>query len=256
MPPHEYEEHRTIDHQLMINLGAPVRLGWLEDDRRHEASFATGALCIQSDGDSNAPRWDRELVIATASIPPALVAALLGDHTPDVSETFPKQHCAVAPIAHAYVCTLAGELSSPTEPLYAQTLAHAFVLHLLAAFGNARGRKELVARGKLQAAQLRRVVELVHEQLASDLTVETMADAAGYSPFQFARLFKATTGVPPHRFVLQLRLERATRLLSLGTPISEVALLTGFYDQAHLTNVFRRTFGVTPAHYAHRCASD
>lgn len=254
MPPHDYAEHVTVGHQLMLNLGAPVRLGWREDARRCESILGTGGLCIQSDGDANAPCWSAEMTFATASIPPLLIATLLGDRAPAGTETFPKRHCIDDPIADAYVRALAKELASPTEPLYVEALSHAFVLHLLAVHGRSRGQKQLVPRGKLQAVQLRQVVELVHEQLASDLTIEKMARVAGYSPFQFARLFKATTAMAPHRFVLRLRLERAGRLLRAGVAISEVALSTGFYDQAHLSNVFRRELGVTPAQFAHRSA--
>src|ERR1700759_121217 len=56
MSNHEYGEHRTLGHQLMINLGGSVRLGWLEDGRRRESEFRNEQMCIQSDGDSNAPR--------------------------------------------------------------------------------------------------------------------------------------------------------------------------------------------------------
>lgn len=56
MPAHEYDEHVTIDHQLFLNLGGPVHLGWREDGRRREGILAKGGLCIQSDGDANAPR--------------------------------------------------------------------------------------------------------------------------------------------------------------------------------------------------------
>jgi AraC family transcriptional regulator len=78
-----------------------------------------------------------------------------------------------------------------------------------------------------------------------------MATCTGYSPFQFARLFKATTGLPPHAFVLRLRLERSRRLLlESKTSPADIALATGFYDQAHFTNVFRNAFGVTPSVFA------
>jgi regulatory helix-turn-helix AraC family protein len=111
----------------------------------------------------------------------------------------------------SFARSLAGELLSPTEPLYAETLSIAFVLHLLAAHGRGTEHKHLAPKGKLGALQLRTVTELVHAQLAAGLTLEVMARAVGYSPFQFARLFKATTGLAPHRFVLSLRLERACR---------------------------------------------
>ena len=249
MSDHEYGEHRTVGHQLMINLGGSVRLGWLEDGRRRESTFHREQMCIQSDGDSNAPRWQGELTFATASIKPAAVEALLGERAP-AGDVFPKRHCVSAETPASFARVLAGELWSPTEPLYVETLSIAFLLHLLAAQGHGTGRKHLAPKGKLGALQLRTVIELAHAQLAAGLSLEMMARAAGYSPFQFARLFKATTGLAPHRFVLSLRLERACRLLGRETGLADVALKTGFYDQAHFTNAFKRGLGVTPTAYA------
>jgi len=253
MGPHEYAEHVTVGHQLLVNLGGPVGFGWREGDRRHGATLATGGLCIQSAGDANAPLWRDAMTFATASIPPSMIAAVLLDRAPAPTATFAKRHCVADPAAYAYVRSLAGELASPTEPLFAETLSLAFVLHLLGAHGQARGRKQLAPKGRLSAAQLSNVVELIHERLAAKLTLNEMAIRAGYSPYQFARLFKATTGVAPHSFVLRLRLQRACRLLHDGkTSQADVALTTGFYDQAHFANVFRRAFGVTPGAFKGR----
>jgi AraC family transcriptional regulator len=253
MRPHEYGEHVVVGHQLMLNFGAPVRLGWREGDQRHDGTLTTGALCIQSDGDTNAPLWRDEMTFATASIPTSMVATLLQERAPKPEDTFYKKHCVPDPVAYAYARSLSAEVSIPTEPLYVEMLSLAFVLHLLGIHGRSPGRKELSPKGRLRPSQLRNVIELAHCQLASDLTIEAMATVSGYSPFQFARLFKATTGLAPHRFVLELRVERASRLLREGaTSLADIALATGFYDQAHFTNVFRKALGVTPTVFAAR----
>jgi AraC family transcriptional regulator len=251
MTDHEYGEHRTLGHQLMINVGGAVRLGWLEGGRRCESEFRNQQLCIQSDGDSNAPRWQGELTFATVSIKPAMIESLLETRIP-VGEVFPKRHCVDAELPASFARALAGELLFPTEPLFAEALSIAFVLHLLAAHGRGTGHKHLAPKGKLGALQLRTVIEFMHARLGAGLTLESMARAAGYSQFQFARLFKATTGLAPHQFVRTLRLERACRLLGDDRNVAEIALKTGFYDQAHFTNAFRREFGVTPTAYAKR----
>jgi len=248
-PRGEFREHTTINHQLMINLGSPVRLGWLEGDRRCESMLGPEHLCIQSDGDSNATRWNAEYAFATAAISPGLIDTILGDLAPPSAELFPKRHCAPAAVAASYARAFAGELAAPTEPLYSETLAAAFVLHLLAVYGKTAGRKQLAPKGRLGAAQLRAVAEFVHEHLARGITLESMANVVHHSSFQFARLFKATTGRAPHQYVLSLRLERARRLLGRGESLATVARTSGFYDQAHLTNAFRKAHGVTPAAY-------
>ncbi|PXA87713.1 hypothetical protein DMC47_31390, partial [Nostoc sp. 3335mG] len=61
--------------------------------------------------------------------------------------------------------------------------------------------------------------------------------------------FKAHFGVPPQRYLIQVRLAEARALLRQGVGIAEVAYTVGFADQAHLTRHFRAVLGVTPARY-------
>lgn len=251
MAPHAYDEHVLVGHRLIVNLGAPVRFGWRRGDRTLEAPLATGGFCLQSEGDTNAPFWREEMTFAAVALPPAMVEAILEERAPKPTETFAERRCIPETTAYSFARALAAELSSPGEPLYAEALGQAFALHLLGAHGQSGGSKRLAPKGKLGAAQLRSALDYAQEHLATDVSLESLAQAAGYSPFQFARLFKATTGLAPHQFVLRLRLERACRLIRSGhTGLAEVALAVGFYDQAHLTNVFRKALGQTPAAYA------
>jgi AraC family transcriptional regulator len=72
------------------------------------------------------------------------------------------------------------------------------------------------------------------------------------SPYHFARLFKQSTGVPPHRFVLGQRIARASVLLrDARLSIGEVGQLVGFRTPSHFTTAFRRMTGITPS--AYRC---
>ena len=71
-------------------------------------------------------------------------------------------------------------------------------------------------RGKLTSFQLRNVVDFIRSQLDKDVSLIALAECAHISPFHFARLFRATLGLPPHQLVLRLRLQRATRLITAG----------------------------------------
>uniref|UniRef100_UPI003F492CBE helix-turn-helix domain-containing protein n=1 Tax=Nonomuraea bangladeshensis TaxID=404385 RepID=UPI003F492CBE len=96
--------------------------------------------------------------------------------------------------------------------------------------------------------QFAAVRELMDTRLSAPLSLEDLAAAANLSVRQFARAFKARTGQPPHRFLMRLRVEHATRLLRSGSlPIAEVAALSGFSHQEHLSRVLRTWRGTTPA---------
>jgi AraC family transcriptional regulator len=78
-----------------------------------------------------------------------------------------------------------------------------------------------------------------------------MAAVARLSTYHFARQFKAATGLPPHRYVIMRRVERAKQLLQRDGDLSlaEVAARAGFADQSQLSRHFRRLVGVTPGRF-------
>jgi AraC family transcriptional regulator len=103
---------------------------------------------------------------------------------------------------------------------------------------------------RLTHRQMQRIREFVEANIETDIRLEMMAGICGRSTEYFVRVFKATAGVSPYQYVLNLRIERAKVLLSVeGASIADVALQCGFSHQEHLTRMFRRFTGVTPGRY-------
>jgi len=139
----------------------------------------------------------------------------------------------------------------PEGRVYVESLGQALAAHLTRHYAKSRA-SEGGVRG-LTSHQLRRAVEFIRDNLASDISLATIARAADLSPFHFARRFKLATGVAPHQYLIRQRIDRAKHLLAHGrTPLSEIAHQCGFCDQSHLTNHFRRATGVTPRRYRDR----
>ncbi|WP_118180737.1 helix-turn-helix transcriptional regulator [Paraburkholderia phosphatilytica] len=96
-------------------------------------------------------------------------------------------------------------------------------------------------------------VAAMKEQLIGDLTspllLADLAQAIGLSPFHATRLFTQATGLPPHAWRNQVRLQRSLAALRAGAPVTEVAAAAGFTDQSHYTRHFRRMFGVPPGQW-------
>ncbi|MFP3581909.1 helix-turn-helix transcriptional regulator, partial [Arthrobacter sp. SIMBA_036] len=79
------------------------------------------------------------------------------------------------------------------------------------------------------------------------MTLEELADVAGFSRAHFAATFKAATSVSAHEFLLRIRIQAAMRLLAFSDlALVQVALQTGFQNQPHFTTVFRKIVSVTP----------
>ncbi len=109
---------------------------------------------------------------------------------------------------------------------------------------------EAPRRGGLAAWQRKRVAEYVEAHLDARISVAEFAALVRLSPFHFARAFKQTFGMPPHRYHVTRRIEAAKVLLeNTETPITEIALDLGLADTSALSAGFRRVTGMSPNEY-------
>ena len=131
---------------------------------------------------------------------------------------------------------------TPSGSLFADSIGVALAVRLLGL-----DEKETERASRLSEIQLKRVVDFIEAQIQTPLSLETLSRVAGVSNSHLRTWFKAATGLTVHRYVLRRRVERA-RLLLLASDlsISEVAHLTGFAHQSHLSHWMRREIGETP----------
>jgi len=136
----------------------------------------------------------------------------------------------------------------PNGRLYAQGLSLALIGVLADRYVTGSESLPPSEPGRFGPLQYRRLVDLIHHQLASDLSLTRLAEEVSLSPHHFIRVFKATFGTTPHRYVQERRLEAAAEALQLHSrrSIADIALEHGFASQAHMTDLMRRHFGVTP----------
>ena len=99
------------------------------------------------------------------------------------------------------------------------------------------------------AASITRARTMMDDDPTAPWSLAQMADAASLSRYQLVRQFARATGLTPHAYLLQRRLQLARHLMGAGTPLADVAAASGFADQSHLTRLFTRSFGITPGAY-------
>jgi AraC family transcriptional regulator len=137
--------------------------------------------------------------------------------------------------------------------IYTEALAIEFGIHLLRQYCDAdHGSNDRIpeATPRLAAHKLRRAKEFIREHLGEDLTLDRIAGELAMSPFHFAHAFRQTTGVSPHRYVMDCRIDRAMRLLrETELPVSEVGQEVGIPSPSHFSLLFRRSTGSTPTRY-------
>lgn len=108
-------------------------------------------------------------------------------------------------------------------------------------------------QGGMARWQILRVTRYVETNLTCRMTVDDIAAQTGFHRSHFSRVFRSVTGESPHSYLVRRRLERAQELmLCTEQTLAQIALDCGMADQAHLTRLFRRHVGETPACWRRR----
>ncbi len=134
---------------------------------------------------------------------------------------------------------------SQASQLKRETLLYEWISHLIVRHGESK--KPLPFKAETQAILTAREYLEAHYQ--HNFGLSELAKISQLGEFALLRGFKKVHGLPPHAYLLQTRLRHAKVALEKDNNISEIALEHGFADQAHLTRVFKKTYGITPAVY-------
>jgi AraC-like DNA-binding protein len=131
----------------------------------------------------------------------------------------------------------------PLHDLYGDGLTVALFIDLMKL-----NRSDARKRSPLASWQLRRAVEYIDEHSSRNIRLEELASLSGLSQSHFSHAFKASTGMAPHQWQTNARIEKSKMLLMKNeASLTAIAAESGFSDQAHFTRVFRKVVGTTPA---------
>lgn len=154
------------------------------------------------------------------------------------------------PLVRSIGMMLDGELEAerPSPRIYAESLVAALAAQVFAKY--AKPLVEDMRSLGSSRAQIRRGIEYINDNLGSDLPLDDIARAANMSKYHFAKSFRQVVGMPPHQYVVRMRVERARKLLSAG-PVSleEVAHQVGYTDVGQFSEQFLKIVGTTPGRY-------
>lgn len=168
-----------------------------------------------------------------------------GQRFVELADQFGVEDPVLAAIARALLPAIdrPGEVSG----LFVDSLANAILLHLAQRYGDLR--PEILWRGGLARWQQRRAEELLSD-VGADASLEHLSSECGLSRGYFAKAFKTTYGITPHKWLSKARIERAkSLLLESELSVVDIAMQCGFVDQSHLTRVFSRQVGAPPARW-------
>jgi AraC-like DNA-binding protein len=173
--------------------------------------------------------------------------ALLRDILPD-ADVSPS--CAPFPIRDQQLALQLRRVCRALESERSDLTLDSELLTVLGCFFTRHGRISEGAPAGREPLHVQRIKEYLQANLASKVRLQQLADLTGLSKAYVIRSFTHLVGMPPHEWLLQMRIEVARKRLQQGCDISDLAADLGFADQSHFHRRFKRLTGVTPALYA------
>jgi AraC family transcriptional regulator len=242
------------EHFIGIVLGHDIHLNHAIDGNGHEGDYQPGDLIVSPSGQP--VRWalhdESDAVIM--AINPSVLQRVVRETT----QADPTKVQLVGrsrtrdPFIQQVAAALMGEIEAAAigERLYVDSLLNLLTLHLIRHYSSLSRPLAPSPDRRLSGPALRRAIDAIHDRLELGISLPEVAEAAGISASHFVTLFKRSTGLTPHQYLIRARVERAKELLRHGDlSLTQVAARAGFCDQSHLNRHFKRTVGVTPARY-------
>lgn len=249
-PPGDFSDPPLLD--LVITVGLSThRTSYRNADYRFSGQAVPGDWSVFARGEANSIVIDdpsRFLAIAVpAAVADPLLDRLWPGHVNQFERLHSRQRGGILPQLIERLWLRAG---ADGDPDAGRLFSDALITVLVGELMQAAQVPVRSLRGGLAGWQRRRVAEYLDTYFDRDIALGELAALCGLSDDHFARAFRVSFGMPPYRFQLRLRLERAKVLLAdPDMPVAMVAALVGFTRAQGLTRLFLRELGITPLRY-------
>jgi AraC-like DNA-binding protein len=171
-----------------------------------------------------------------------LASDLMPGGVPEFTASILKKPVLTALMRHLLVTQMESRDSLEKEAVLVSTLH--FILSKYGLTGKLPAGDRPLGRHPVKEAK-----RLLASDLDQKISLDRVAQRVGLSRFHFLRIFKENTGISPHLYRTIKRIEAAKKFLSQGMLPAQAAFETGFADQSHFSNTFRRYVGATPRQY-------
>lgn len=232
-------------HYVSLTVRGKLKIQASIGGRSVDVSIRSGQSMIMAANRDNRWRWDGPTEETLLFLCPKFLVSVAEETRKPITEirdrfVFEDAHLRRTILGIESELAVGGE----PPPLFLDLAAQAVAARLLSRHhvgGRAAGPTSLTAQ------QLGRILAAVEDRIGLTIDLAALAEAAGVSRFHFLRCFRATTGMSPHQWITQLRMERAKAMIAEGRlSILEIAGIVGFESQSHFGQVFRRHTGATP----------
>ena len=241
-------------HLITVYMGAPSRQQSLLSGRNYNILQTAGNVTVFAEATSLQSWYDEvEQDDVYLHLEPKFVKSVAegAEMNPDkveITSALESRSPIIESMARMAFDELQRGAEATASNLYADAVANILAVQLLREYSTDKMPPEKRYVNGLTNKKLAHVLDLIESDLAEDLSLKVLANAAGLSEYHFLRMFKHSTGCTPHQYVINQRIERARELLKkTDMTVTEIAYLLGFSNPAHFTHHFRRKTGFTPS---------
>lgn len=239
-------------HSLGMHSGPPVKADCFCDGQRLRRVQRPGDIDIVPAGVDGSWKDDADSETLQISMSPSLLTQAAADLGREASaaELRPRlqlRDARIEAIGLAVRATL--ESPAPSDPLYIDLLAQALAVRLIETATDGRRQSASMDRegAKLSDRQLRALTEYIEMHLDQKLTLADLSRVGGVGLTRLKTLFRNSTGLPVHQYVIRRRVEYARSLIrTTDMELSEIAVVAGFSHQSHMASTMHRVIGQTP----------
>lgn len=250
-PPGEMPETLLQRHMLIICL-ANFQANYKLNGNWRQENYTKGDIIVLPNNELfPRVRVDREVPLIELFLDPKMLTQATDQAVTTEKIDLVPQLRLRDPLIQQMGLALKAELETggTDSKLYAESMATALAMHLLRRYSSKKQEIKEYREG-LPPYKLRKIIEYIDQHLEENLTLIELASFVQMSSNYFASLFKQSTGLPPHQYITQCRIEKAKRLLRHSDlPIIEICQEVGFTSQSHFTRVFRQYTKTTPKAY-------
>jgi AraC family transcriptional regulator len=256
----EFYRVRNIDivtqcsyHTISVITSENCDLCQRRNDRELRATMRAGDVIITPAGPPKQWHHEGEVEYIVVRMAPSFLQRIIDEehgtskHHPKLLDHFQTRDPHIEQLLQRLLAE--STTKAYASNVYAEALATELAVHLLRNYC-VTSRADADHDYVLPIYKLRRATEFIEENLREDLTLDRISEALAMSPGHFAHAFKTTTGLAPHHYVVERRIDRAKGLLrETELPIGEIAHRVGFPNQSHFSYAFHRATGVTPRRF-------
>ena len=248
----ETPEHCFLQHYITIHLNhATVVKEQVLNGRLRCDRFRDGDICITPATTPVSVRLQDSSELICLNLDPAFITRITAEIADgDRIEVVP-QFKLNDPLIYQIGVALKAKLESKGvwDRLYIESMATAISAHIVQYYSTQKPKIQSDSNG-LPQARLRQVTDYINTHSAQNLSLMELAETVQMSPYYFSRLFKQSTGLTPHQYLINYRIGQVKQLLNTtNLSIANIAAQVGFVDQSHLARHFKRQVGTSPSQF-------